>query len=163
MIPQYLGTIVIRVIQITTNTRHQAGFVTLMEFITPQLQAAYLVEQLLLENLLNFYGFSSHLFFVSRTNYQGNRSILKIAICRTDERDCLEVIEGNCLSSSQLFAGLPQRSWSGGPRLHIAACLQKTPAATCALACFAALSCRLWYVPQAYYPTGNFTFLTYGS
>lgn len=54
----------------------------------------------------------------------------------------------------------PKWSWSTDPgssshgRAHIAACLQNPPTATCALACFAALSSRLWYALQAYYPTG---------
>lgn len=99
------------------------------------------------------------MFFVNRTNYRGNRSILKVTICRTDERDCWEVIAGNRLSSNQLFAG----RLCGGPgamdpgcsshgRVPVAAWLQTSPAATCALASFAALSFRPWYVPQARYP-----------
>lgn len=99
------------------------------------------------------------MFFVNRTNYRGNRSILKVTICRTDERDCWEVIAGNRLSSNQLFAG----RLCGGPgamdlgcsshgRVPVAAWLQTRPAATCALASFAASSFRPWYVPPARYP-----------
>lgn len=99
------------------------------------------------------------MFFVNRTNYRGNRSILKVTICRTDERDCWEVIAGNRLSSNQLFAG----GLCGGPgamdlgcsshgRVPVASWLQTPPAATCALASIAAFSFRPWYVPKARYP-----------
>lgn len=131
---------------------------TLTEYISSQLQAAFLAEWWLLENLLNLYRFSLRLFFVSRTNYQGNKSILKMIICRTDERDCLEVVAGNHLSSDQLLAGW----FHSGPRVvdpgcslhgrvHIPAWLQDLPAGICALDCVAALSFRLQYVPQAFY------------
>lgn len=124
----------------------------LTEYITPQLQAAGAAWKFV--KLLQV--FPPLCFFVSRTNYQGNRSLLKTAMCRTDERDHLEVIAGDPLSSSQQFAGR-LRSGPGAVdlgcslrgRAHIAACLQNPPAATCALACFAASSFRLWYVPQA--------------
>lgn len=66
---------------------------------------------------------------------------------------------GNPLPSNQLLAGWlcsgpgvvdPGCSLRG--RARVAAWLQTLPAATCALACFAAWSFRLWYVPQAFCP-----------
>lgn len=68
-------------------------FMSLMEYITPHLQAAYLVERWLLGKFLNFKKFSLFICVcVSRTSYQDNRSVSKTASYRKNERGCLDVV-----------------------------------------------------------------------
>lgn len=90
----------IRVVQIATDTSYQAVFMSLMEHITPHIQAAYLVERWLLGKFLNFQKFSLFVCVcVSRTSYQGNRSVLKTMTYRRNERGCLDVVADSHLPS----------------------------------------------------------------
>lgn len=116
----------IRVFQIAADTSYQAVFTSLMEYTTPHLQAAYLMESWLLGKFLNFQKFSLFVCVcLSRTSYQGNRSVLKTRTYRRDGRGCLDVVTNSHLPSHQLLAGWHQ----SGPRaqmlaaLHVAVCV----------------------------------------